>query len=402
MCAPTGSRTPVLALRGPRPRPLDDESLRRQNTASRCAKILPCSLAPKVNAHRVRRGGGTIPIRIKNLFTSGQPSNILEAPDLTPVLFSSPPYLMQAMPKDTRSQRITIIFTDPKSVDEMKGWLKPYSPLVQINAFNSLRVAVPMLEKFPADQLIVADRFPEASGLSLYKGLRSLSPQAQVYMLAAEQTPMPELRAAGKPDTGLRYFTRPWDQHSLLTQLEANLVYESPVYTVATILEESQQREISRQLDELQESLSARSICLMTDLGQVLAYKGDTGLAQIGKISLLLGGSFAALQQVGLTLGDLGPANSLIQRQSETEDMYVIGVAERALLFLLFPHSQSTPRLGTITYYTRHTVQALAKILSPQANDGASLLAAASAAKAGALAQDQKREAERLLSFTKA
>ena len=321
---------------------------------------------------------------------------------------------MQAMPKDTRSQRITIIFTDPKSVDEMKGWLKPYSPLVQINAFNSLRVAVPMLEKFPADQLIVADRFPEASGLSLYKGLRSLSPQAQVYMLAAEQTPMPELAAAEKQDTGLRYFTRPWDQHSLLTQLEANLVYESPVYTVATILEESQQREISLQLDELQESLAARSICLMTDLGQVLAYKGDTGLAQIGKISLLLGGSFAALQQVGLTLGDLGPANSLIQRQSETEDMYVIGVGERALLFLLFPHSQSTPRLGTITYYTRHKVQTLAKILSPQAKESVPLLAAAGveealntkfdplSAKAEAITQEYKKEAERLLSFTKA
>lgn len=269
-----------------------------------------------------------------------------------------------AMPKTTRIERITIISPDTELVNEMRRWLRPYSSFAQIDGFNSLRAAVPVLAKVPCGLMLVSDRFPEASGLSLFDGLHRLSPDAQIFMLASEQTPIPGVSIAARRETSLHYFPQPWDQESLLAHLEASLGDERPFHTTPLTLGDSQHLEVSRHLDELQESVSARSIYLTTDLGQVLAYKGDTELAQIEEISSLLGGSFVALQQVGRTLGDYGPANSLIQHQSETEELYVLGVGDHALLVMLFSHNPNTPRIGTVAYYARNKVEALAKILS--------------------------------------
>lgn len=271
------------------------------------------------------------------------------------------------MEKRTRIQRIiTIIVPDPERGQEIKGWLKPYSSLVQIEAYHSLRAAVPMLEGFPSGLLLVADRFPEASGLSLYQGLRLLCPEAQVVMLAHERIPIQALLAAQKQQPRLHYFTQPWDRRALLDQVEASLGVERPVYTVALILDEVQRQRISRHLEELKGNLSTRSISLISDTGQVLAYESDDELAQIGEVSSLLAGSFAALQQVGHTLGDFTPANNLIHRQSQTEHIYVIGVGDHALLVLFFPNNVTAPRMGTVAFYANQKAQALADILASQ------------------------------------
>ena len=271
-----------------------------------------------------------------------------------------------AIPTHFRNERVTIIYPDPQRGREIKGWLKPYSSLVQIDAYQSLRVAVPMLDGFPSGLLLVADRFPEASGTSLYQGLRVLCPKAQVVMLAHERTPIEAILVAQKQEPGLHYFTQPWDRPGLLNQVEASLGVERPVYTVAFILNEVQQQEINRHLEELQGTLSTRSISLITDTGQVLACKGDAEFSQIGEISSLLASSFAALQEVGHTLGDFTPANNLIHRQSETEHIYVIGVGDHALLVLLFSDNASAPRMGTVAYYANREAQALAGILASE------------------------------------
>lgn len=267
------------------------------------------------------------------------------------------------MEKRTRIQRITIIYPDPERGQEIKGWLKHYSALVQIEAYDSLRVAVPMLEGFPGGLLLVADRFPEASGPSLYQGLRLLCPEAQVVMLAHERIPLEAILVAQKQQPRLHYFTQPWERRALLNQVEASLGMERPVYTVALILDEVQRQKISRHLEELKGNLSTRSISLITDTGQVLAYEADAEFTQIGEVSSLLAGSFAALQQVGHTLGDFTPANNLIHRQSETEHIYVIGVGDHALLVLFFPNNITAPRMGTVAYYANRKAQALADIL---------------------------------------
>ena len=318
------------------------------------------------------------------------------------------------MPNNTRIERITILFHDSDVVNEIKGWLNPYSLLVQLDTFNSLRVAVPLLAKSPSGLMLVSDRFPEASGLSLYAGLRKLSPKAQVYMLASEETPMPEMVSVAQREANLLYFPQPWDQRSLLANLEASLGNETPVYTTAVILDGAQHQEVSRHLDELQESVAALSIYLTTDLGQILAYAGDDELTQIGEISSLLGGSFAALQQVGYTLGDFSPAYSLIQRQSDTGNLYVFGVGNRALLVLLFSRGHNTPRIGTVAYYARNKVEALAKILASNHDQQASQLVVAGMeealtaefdtlfAKSGEDIKKDNQSSERLLDVAKA
>jgi len=300
------------------------------------------------------------------------------------------------MQKRPRIQRVTIIVPDPQQGQEIKGWLKPYSSLVQIEAYHSLRVAVPMLEGFPSGLLLVADRFPEASGLSLYQGLRLLCPEAQVVMLAHERTPIEAILVAQKQEPKLHYFIQPWDRRALLDQVEINLGVERPVYTVALILDEVQRQKISLHLQELKANLPTGSISLITDTGQVLAYDSDAELAQIGEVSSLLAGSFAALQQVGHTLGDFTPAHNLIHRQSLTEHIYVIGVGDHALLVLFFPNDSNAPRMGTVALYANRKAQTLADILASQPGAQAARIEPVTA-----LAESNGNE-KQLMSFTRA
>ena len=54
--APTGIRTPVLALKGPRPRPLDDGSERKaQNALDKLRRLAPFALGVLTDSHHVKK-----------------------------------------------------------------------------------------------------------------------------------------------------------------------------------------------------------------------------------------------------------------------------------------------------------------------------------------------------------
>ena len=262
-----------------------------------------------------------------------------------------------------RVEQIGVIYTDGTRIPEIKDWLKPYSSLCRIVTFTGLAQAVPVLSKFPCDMLIVADRFPEAQGVILLKGLRRLCPKAQFILLATEQTAIEELAAMARNDLNIHYFPQPWDKQTLLAHIEAGIGKEIPSFAMAMALDEDQALRISRTLETLIEETSALSIYLVTELGQVLDFKGSE-LAQIGEISSLLGGSFAALQQLGATMGEHAPSANLIQRQGEAEDLYALSVGHEALLVLRFAVGPTAPRIGTVAFYARQAVDKLAKILA--------------------------------------
>jgi hypothetical protein len=230
-------------------------------------------------------------------------------------------------------------------------------------SFNGLRQAVPILSKFPSDLLIVADRFPEAQGAILLKGLRKLCPDAQFIILGTEPNPIEELSAIARTDLNVQYFSQPWDKQNLLAHIEAGIGKETPSFATAVTLGDDQAAHINQNLESLLQDTGALSVYLVTDLGQVLDYKGSE-LRQIGEISSLLGGSFAALQELGATLGEDGQASNLIHRQSKTEDLYAFSVGKKAVLVLRFAVGPSAPRIGTVSFYARQTVNELVKVLS--------------------------------------
>ncbi len=197
----------------------------------------------------------------------------------------------------------------------------------------------------------------------LYTGLRKLCPNAQIIMLALKPTPIYELFITAQENMEFNYFPQPWDEQSLLAHIEATIGMEPSMFSTALALGGEQQQRISYLLDALQKNVSARSIHLMTDLGQVLDYKGNE-FDQIGEISSLLGGSFAALQQLGTTQGEQGPAASLIHRLGEKEDLYALSVGQQAFLVLRFSRGPNVPRIGTVAFYARQTVTELSGILA--------------------------------------
>lgn len=311
-----------------------------------------------------------------------------------------------------RVEQIAIIYPDETLIPEFREWLKPYSSLCRVLTFTSLAQAVPILSKFPCDLLIAADRFPEAQGAILLKGLRRLCPQAQFILLATNDEPLAELTALARHDLDVHYFSHPWDKQSLLAHIEAGIGKETPSFVTAMSIDEQQALRISSTLENLLESTAALSIYLVTELGQVLDYKGSE-LAQIGEISSLLGGSFAALQQVGATLGEHGQAENLIQRQGQKEDLYALSVGSDALLVLRFAVGPDAPRIGTVAFYARQAVAELSEILNEYRGQPTKPLDTAGLTRsldteldqlftAGADPTSAKRTVERLMSFTQA
>lgn len=260
-------------------------------------------------------------------------------------------------------EQIGIIYPHGVRIPEIKDWLKPYSSLCHIVSFSGLAQAVPILSKFPCDLLIVADSFPEAQGAILLKGMRKLCPGAQFIVLATETKPISELVTISREDLNVQYFPQPWDIQSLLAHIEAGIGKETPSFVTALTFSDDQALRIGRLLETLLEETSALSVYLVTELGQVLDYRGSE-LTQIGELSSLLGGSFAALRQLGATLGEQGAATNLIHRQGQTEDLYALSVGNEALLVLRFAVGPTAPRIGTVAYYARHAVETLAGILA--------------------------------------
>jgi len=262
-----------------------------------------------------------------------------------------------------RLEQIVIIYPDGTQIPEFKSWLSPYSSLSHVVSFTGLPQAVPIVSKFPGDLLIIGDRFPEAQGTILLKGLRKLCPKSEYIILATEANPIEELSAIARTDLNVQYFPQPWDKQGLLAHIEAGIGKETPSFATAMALDDDQASRITRSLDGLLEDTAALSIYLVTDLGQVLDYKGSE-LAQIGEISSLLGGSFAALQELGATLGEEGEADHLIHRQGKSEDLYALSVGEKAVLVLRFTVGPTSPRIGTVAFYARQAVSELSTILA--------------------------------------
>jgi hypothetical protein len=266
-----------------------------------------------------------------------------------------------------KTEQIGIIYPDPARIPEIKDWLKPYSSLSHAISFTGLAQAVPILSKFSCDLLIVADAFPEAQGAILLKGLRRLCPGAQFLMLASGRLPNEELTAIAHEDFNVQYFPQPWDIQGLLAHIEAGIGKETPSFVTALTFDDDRAQDISNTLGSLMDDTAALSAYLVTELGQVLDYKGSE-LSEISEVSSLLGGSFAALRQLGATLEERGEATNLIHRQGQTEDLYALSVGNEALLVLRFAVGPTAPRIGTVAFYARHAVEKLAAIITDQHN----------------------------------
>lgn len=261
--------------------------------------------------------------------------------------------------------RVAVILSDQFRLEGPGDWLGAIADSAKVTTFANLRDAVVSMRKRPFDIIVSIDTFPETHGRSLVKGLGRLCPNASMVILAANPNPDVELQNQANANPELSYFEQPWEQEQL-TSLLKTLVKETEPASQAAVpsINDKAYQEISQQLEELQNAISALSLYLVNSLGQVLAYEGRDDLVQIGEVASLLGGSFAALQEVGSLLGEEDPSVNLIHRQGSEEDLYALSVGERYLLVLRVPSGTYAPKIGTVWYYARKTSTTLAKLLA--------------------------------------
>lgn len=117
-------------------------------------------------------------------------------------------------------------------------------------------------------------------------------------------------------------------------------------------------------LKALKENVSAHSVYLVDYLGQSLFHSGNAASEHLVEIASLLGGSFAALLEVGEIVDDEESPMNLIYRQGKKDDIYALSVARSHLLILLIARGSYTTRVGTVWYYVRDVAPALTDILN--------------------------------------
>ena len=118
-------------------------------------------------------------------------------------------------------------------------------------------------------------------------------------------------------------------------------------------------RMVSDLLNTLQDDVGARCILLTDAHGRFIARTGDVEQLDMEELASLLGGSIAAMLEVGHTLDNDQDAINLVYREGKSEYLYAINIGQQLMLILIIDRQPYSSRLGSVWYYARQTAVTL-------------------------------------------
>jgi hypothetical protein len=235
----------------------------------------------------------------------------------------------------------------------------------KVDKISIPRECVSALRFHSYDIVIAAEKLEDVKGYPWYQALRKLAPNSLVIMFG-EANGIPSLFAAEEMDNNLVYLSAGINDKDLAEYAAPYLepMDQQETATLIPSINDNQYQQCEQLISGLSESVGAHSIYLVDQLGQVLAKVGKANESTINEVASLLGGSFAALVEVGHLLGDENPAMNLIYHQSEQDDLYALGLDMNFSLILLIGHGPYSAKIGTVWYYTYKTATALQSVLA--------------------------------------
>jgi hypothetical protein len=278
--------------------------------------------------------------------------------------------------------KVALIAANKKDLDQIEGWLKSQNPTLELTTFTSPEKAIVFLRSLPElDQIISSETFPEVGGLVWIKALKKLYPHTLLTVVATKDKPTEKVRTLVSEYEQAEYLTKPiklenFQHEENLTPVTEEIAgvedetgslpdsfEELGVVGLPAGLSDDQHQQMGTLLKDIQENVNAHSIYLVDHLGQSLVHIGNAASKHIVEIATLLGGSFAALLEVGEIVDENKSSMNLIYRQGEKDDVYALSVASNYLLILLIARGPYATRVGTVWYYVREVAPALAEIL---------------------------------------
>ena len=262
--------------------------------------------------------------------------------------------------------RVVLIMADDGNLQQIEIWLNIEFPDLELKSFTDPKEGFSYLRSGPdLDQIITSESFSEVGGTVWLNALRKFYPETTLTIIGQNGEQDPAIITFASEDRNAKYLTQPLDIKSLFpdsempaTSRESNEWDSSPGN-----LSGDQHQQVAALLADIQENINSHSIYIVDHLGQSLVHLGNAASEHIVEIASLLGGSFAALLEVGNIVDEDESSMNLIYRQGKKDDIYALSVASKYLLILLIAQGPYATRVGTVWYYVREVAPSLAAIL---------------------------------------
>jgi hypothetical protein len=263
------------------------------------------------------------------------------------------------------NQRTALVIAKEPMANQIGAWLLQLGAAPDsLEKISIPRECVSALRFHSYEMVIAAEKLEDVKGYPWYQALRKLAPNSLIVMYG-EADGIPSLFAAEEMDKNLVYLSTGINEKDIAEYAGPYLEPLDKQETAALIpaISDDQVQQCENLIRSLSESVGAHSIYLVDQLGQVLAKVGKANENSINEVASLLGGSFAALVEVGHLLADENPAMNLIYHQGEQDDLYALGLGMNFSLILLLGHGPYAAKIGTVWYYTHKTAAAMQSIL---------------------------------------
>jgi hypothetical protein len=266
------------------------------------------------------------------------------------------------MPPFSATKKSILVIAAQPTANQIFAWLTSFGlPAPQVDIFTDPQTGVDALRSASYKMIIVSHALAGAKGYAWYRALRTLAPQTHVVMFGGE-VQIPTLSAAAQKDKFFVYLPTGITKADLGEYASAWLPAVEPSHT--SMMDGDPYQRCETLLKALREAVNAHAIYLVNTEGRVLASVGDAKAESIGQVGALLGGSFAALFEVGRLLGYDDSSMNLIFRQGIDEELYGMGVNANLSIVVLIVRGAYAAKIGTVWYYTQNTSQAVNEILA--------------------------------------
>lgn len=265
------------------------------------------------------------------------------------------------------NRKSALIIASENTANQIHDWLTSFGlSSSQIDVITVPRDCVNILRSCSYKVVIAAQTIADVRGYRWYQALRTLARSSQIVMFGQGEGGVPPLFAAEEVDKAFIYLSAGITQADVGEYASAWLprADEPPHGQTIPTLDGDHYQQCETIIKALCEAVGSHAVYLVDNMGQTLASVGDEKASSMSEVGSLLGGSFAALFEVGKVLGYKDLAMNLIYRQGEQEDLYALGVNTNFCIILLIPRGPYEAKIGTVWYYTQKTALALKDILT--------------------------------------
>ncbi|NIS80953.1 MAG: response regulator [Anaerolineales bacterium] len=216
------------------------------------------------------------------------------------------------------------------------------------------------LNRDPVNLLVTDLLLPGMSGLELLERYRQLNPRARAIVITGH--PTEEARTRAEELGVLAFFQKPIGTTYFLEAVERALALQED-NEAQRKMEVDLSPDLAEILHRVRHTLSAVSIMLLDEHGQVLVQSGDINVPDLKKALASIAEAFSAGLKASSLMGSLLPGN-IQYFGGDEHDLYLTNVDASHGLLIVLRSGQAATRMGAVVHYGRQAADSIKVILA--------------------------------------